>query len=131
MTEKAREKREKLKAISKKAKEIHELILKEGVITVNDMIMTYIYNEKGKLTFKSFKGWKKEGFSVKKGEKAFLLWGQPLGIEKQEEGAKAKPEIKEVGEGEQEEDSFFPVAYVFSSNQVTPISNPKNQTNEN
>jgi hypothetical protein len=48
---------------------------------------------------------------VKKGEKALLLWGEPRKAAKQE---------KTTG-NEKDEFSFFPLAYVFSENQVEKL----------
>lgn len=108
--------REQLKIITKKAKEMHDeaetlaeyernttLVIRLAGMTVNQMIWTYIYNKE---ILKSFNNWRKLGFSIKKGSKAKLLWGQPLDIEK----VKANDEIEEY--------EFYPVAFVFSEKDV-------------
>lgn len=110
MHEKTKAKREKLRNISDVAKKMHNEILQDNVITVNDMIVNYIYDTKSKLQFKTFKSWKKEGFKIKKGSKAYLLWGRPL---------KGKAREKVEKEKSEDEYKFFPLAYIFSSEQVT------------
>ena len=73
---------------------------KDGVIkTVNSELKT-MYAQQGHITLKTYDGWQKEGFQVKKGETALLLWGRP-----QEE-----PEnIDRI---------FFPLSFLFSNLQV-------------
>ena len=45
--------------------------------TVNGLLRFY-YACKGYTNLKTFKEWKKEGFTVRKGEKALLIWGMPV-----------------------------------------------------
>lgn len=107
MNQKMKHKREELKAISAGFK----MLIKEGAIdSVNEGLATY-YAEQGHTTLKTFKQWKEEGFKVKKGSKALLMWGQPKNYNKKEDAPKK--------EGEKEE-QFFPLAYVFSNLQVEP-----------
>lgn len=77
--------------------------------TINQAIVAECYTSKKHHEFKTFKQWSKEGFSVKKGEKAFLVWGRPKEAQEQEAG---KPEPNE------DERTFFPIAFVFSNAQV-------------
>ena len=107
MNEEIKNKREHLKALSAGFK----MLVKEGAIdSVNTGLVQY-YAELGHTTIKSYRRWKEEGFQVKRGSKALLLWGEPKPIHKQEEPPK---------HGEKE-DSFFPLAYVFSNLQVEQI----------
>jgi antirestriction protein ArdC len=115
------EKREKLKDLSSRAKAIKEELLKRCTnpsevlaieeMTVNQIIVNYIYKDDQHLNFDTFKGWIKNGFAVRKGEKAFLLWGR-----------KKQTEVKPNGEERTEELEFFPVTYVFSNAQVEPLN---------
>lgn len=99
------ENRKKLIAISQPAK----VLVKIGKFdTVNEAI-TSIYAEQGHKNLKTFRQWLKEGRPVKKGEKALLLWGEPV----KRRGKKADQEAEEA------KDSFFPICYVFSENQVS------------
>lgn len=108
------EKRERLKILSAQAKEIRELEGKEEK-TINDIIIETFYKDETHQDFKSFKGWIKEGFAVKKGEKAFLVWGRP----KQEN---KNGEVKAVIENEDGENgTFYPVSFIFSNAQVAPL----------
>jgi len=116
------EKREVLKDLSSRAKAIKEELLKKCTtpmevltleeMTVNQIIVNHIYKDDQHLNFDTFKGWLKKGFAVRKGEKAFLLWGR-----------KKQTDIKPNGEERTEELEFFPVTYVFSNVQVDPLKN--------
>lgn len=114
------EKREILKDFSSRAKAIREELLKQckqpeeeeliEAMTINQLIVEHIYTNEQHQKFNTFKGWIKNGFVVKKGEKAFLLWGRK------------KQEIeKPNGEQTTEELDFFPITFVFSNNQVEPL----------
>lgn len=108
MNQEIKNKREELKAISKG----FQMLVKEGAIdSVNTGLAQY-YAEQGHTTLNSYKRWKEQGFQVKKESKALLMWGNPQPIKKQGEQSKPK---------EGEEDTFFPLAYVFSNLQVEPI----------
>ncbi len=58
-------------------------------------------------TFKTFHEWRKEGWKVVKGSKAFLCWGR-----------KRKVKIDKSENDELKEYAFFPLCYLFSNNQV-------------
>lgn len=121
------EKRAQLREISARAKEIKEALLHNAKTTeealqieamcVNDIIINYIYKDDKNKEFHTFKGWLKEGHAVKKGEKAFLVWGRPKAVQDQEKG-------KQPDE-EGDEDTFFPVSYIFSNAQVQGIKKKK------
>lgn len=107
------QKREELKALSAGFK----MLVKEGAIdSVNTGLAQY-YAELGHTTLKSYRGWKKEGFQVKKGSEALLLWGEPKPINRDQQ-TQEKPQ----GTDEEKEEKFFPVAFVFSNLQVTQIN---------
>jgi len=61
----------------------------------------------------TFAGWKKSGYRVKKGSKAFTFWSKPK---------KSKIETQNVKTGEEEEteqeQSFFYICKLFTFNQV-------------
>jgi hypothetical protein len=103
------QKREELKALSAGFK----ILLKEGAIgSVNEGLANY-YAEQGHKILNSYRRWKEEGFQVKKGSKALLMWGEPKQYGKQEEQQATEDENK---------DTWFPLAYVFSNLQVEPIT---------
>lgn len=100
-----RAKREELKTLSQPFK----TLLKEGAInTINEGLRT-VYAGQGHTTLKTLKQWNLEGFQVKKGEHAFLLWGSPVTRPKQE---------PEPTDDDTDESDFFPVCFVFSQYQV-------------
>lgn len=103
MTLEMQQKREQLKAMSRAAK---QLVQAGAFDTVNEAIVA-MYAEQGHTELNSFKGWLDRGFCVRRGEKALLLWGQPH-----------KARNQEPKDGEKDEFSFFPLAYVFSQKQV-------------
>lgn len=110
MTEEMRIKREELKALSAG----YAMLIKEGAIdSVNEGLAMY-YAEQGHKILKSYRRWKEEGFQVKKGSKALLMWGEP----KERKKAEEQPPATKENEKEQ---LFFPLAYVFSNLQVEPI----------
>jgi len=95
-----KENREKLKALSNGVK----ILIKQGVYdSVNEGLADF-YKQNGHQELKKFWDWKKSGKTIKKGEHALLLWGQPRGKKKED--------------SEEDEYSFFPVCYVFSNLQV-------------
>lgn len=102
-------KREQLKQISKIAKKLQEKEYPE--LTINEILLNILYQPKNKkaskLTFDTFNGWREKGMRVKKGEKAYLIWGK-----------KRKALQQESEKDEKEDFNFFPLAFVFSSSQV-------------
>ena len=101
------EKREQLKALSNKLKEGME----EGQ-KLNDLIVEHYKEENPEIEeFNTYNGWRKDGYQVKKGESAFLVWGRPKDIQ---EGEKAEAT-------DEDNETFFPVAFIFSNQQVRPI----------
>ncbi len=91
------ERREQLKKLSAELKPLVE----DGTYkTINTAILAS-YKSETHQTFKSFDEWKSEGFTVKKGEKSFCIWGKPI--------------TRENGEESYE---FFPLLHLFSNAQV-------------
>lgn len=111
MTDKKTEHAEKKKALialSKLAKTIQEMEGDER--NVNAILIEDFYTKGEHQEFKTFHDWKKNGMSVKKGEKAFLIWGR-----------KRQSEKKETPEPQTNEDaefSFYPICYLFSNAQI-------------
>lgn len=100
------QKRDELKKVSAIAKEL----VKGGEFnTINEGIIG-IYTNETHQHFKTLPQWNEAGYKVKRGEKAFLVWGKPKGRKNAE--AKAEPS--------EEESNFFPIAFVFSNAQVEP-----------
>ena len=92
------ERREQLKKFSAEVKPLVE----DGTYkTINGAIIATILRNEQHQTFKSFDEWKAEGFKVKKGEKAFCIWGKPTSVT-----------------NENETYEYFPISYIFSNAQV-------------
>lgn len=71
--------------------------------TVNGLLRFY-YACKGYTNLKTFKEWKKKGFTVRKGEKALLIWGMPVASKAERERIE---ELKKQGREEDAKEDFF------------------------
>lgn len=111
-------KREYLRKLSEKARIIKELNTQEAEspeqaalweeMRINDIIIKEFYTKDGNVEFHLYKQWKELGYQVKKGSKAFVIWGRKRKGQKPIENAK----------GEKDEFKFYPLAYLFSNKQV-------------
>ena len=81
---------------------------------LNYFILNFVYKTNGITEFKKFGEWKQQGATVKRGEKAYPIWGQPIGKQKEDE-AQSKGENYKAS---QEENERYPLCYVFSNLQV-------------
>lgn len=107
MTQEMKIKREELKGISR----VLQQAVKSGMYdSVNEGLVD-MYAKQGHTTLHSFKAWLAEGYVVKKGEKALLLWAQP----------RTAPNKEKIKADDKDEFSFFPLAFVFSQLQVQPL----------
>ena len=80
----------------------------------NELLREY-YAQAGHTELKTFEEWRQAGFYIRKGEKAILLWGHP------KPSRQAKEAAKQAGKPEEEaENDFYPLAYLFSNQQVAP-----------
>ena len=101
------EKKEKLILLSNKLRKF----VKDDVFkTVNEAVLRE-YSNGENLEFHTFKNWIKKGSKVKKGEKAFMIWGKPPKVKKEKEEKNEEAEFS----------NYFPVCYVFSNLQVEKI----------
>jgi hypothetical protein len=120
------QKRIVLSSISRKLRKIKETKIERAKsdaeamywesLRINDMLMMFLYNPRQDKEFKTFHQWKKEGKSVKKGEKAAIIWGQPIAAHK----AKEKQEREQISQQEPNEDTYklFPLCYLFANSQT-------------
>lgn len=122
----AKQRRLVLSSMSRKARTLRELKPEFGEMTINQILMLTVYNRKGNLTFKKFREWKEDGYTIKKGEKGFMLWAQPLKAQKDESKEATEPQNEEGNENSE----FFPVCYLFSNEQVIKPE-PKEKRQEN
>lgn len=114
------QKREELKALSAPFK----ILIKEGAIgSINEGLATY-YASLGHTTLNSYNKWKEQGFQVKKNSKALLFWGEPKPFSK---GVEIKtPHTPPKKDAKEDDDpTFFPLAYLFSNLQVEAIETPQ------
>ena len=112
------------------AKSIEQAMFFEGQ-PLNYFILKYVYApaEEGTTDFKKFNEWKNEGYTIKKGSKAFPVWSQPTKREKKEQDGENEPAptpaLMENANGTGEEDNTrhererFNMCYLFSNLQVT------------
>ena len=113
---------------SEEAREIKERMINDAPtenaaihfskLPINYYLLNFVYKAEGITEFKKFNEWKNESATVIKGSKAFPIWGQPVGAQKEEE-AKSKGETYTATE---EENRHFPICYVFSNLQVRPTA---------
>lgn len=82
--------------------------------TVNGLLRFH-YACSGYTNLKTFKEWKEAGCTVRKGEKALLIWGTPV-VSKAEK--QRIEELKKQGREEEAKDDFFPLCYLFAECQV-------------
>ncbi len=116
-------KRAQLIALSNEAKEIRNDMAEAAETenealfwasrTVNYMLLNHMYDTEGAEEFNTFKQWKEQGATIKKGSKAFLVWGQPIGKQRAQEAQQKGQEAPE-----EDEYRFFPICYLFSDKQV-------------
>lgn len=101
-------KRAELKTLSNGIK----LLVKEGKYdTINEGLIE-LYAKNGHTNLKTLRQWNEQNMSVKKGEKALLLWGTPKKTEKKDE--------QKGPDGEGKDMEFYPLCFVFSQSQVQP-----------
>ena len=106
-----RERRQALRDLSNELKSLAQLNGKEA--HVNELLREF-YAGSGHTELKTFEQWKAQGYFVRKGEKALLLWGKPKASKN------AIQEATEQGKSEEDADTdFYPLAYLFSKQQVT------------
>jgi antirestriction protein ArdC len=89
--------------------QVLRMMVKEGAIdSVNEGLKDMYIEENPNIDeFKTFHQWKEEGATVRKGEKAFLIWGQPRHVEQVPEGSTEPEEFK-----------YWPICYLFANTQV-------------
>ena len=99
------ENRKKLIALSQGIRQL----VKEGVYdTVNEGLKEFYTDENPEIEeFNTFHQWKEQSFTIEKGSKALLFWGQPRKAQQVPEGT-----------DEPEEYKYWPICYLFANTQV-------------
>jgi hypothetical protein len=110
------ENRRKLISLSEAARLVQEAEAPD--MSINEILIQEFYSNDEHQEFNTFWEWKKQGYSVMKGEKAFLVWGRKKKANDKEQGEEPKPEDKSNY-------SFFPLCYLFSNAQVEPLKTNK------
>lgn len=88
---------------------VKPLMEAEGFSTVNEAIIEKVYKEDGNHSeFKTFNQWRSMGYKIKKGSKAFTVWGKPT------QGQRVKNDEADVYD-------WFPICFLFSDKQVELI----------
>ncbi len=116
MTDKQEEHKAKKSALiklSKQAKEIQEI--EDEPRNINAILIEDFYQKGDHKEFNTFQEWIKQGQRVKKGEKAFLVWGRKRKNNQDQPSAEPKTE-------EEKQFSFYPLCYLFSNAQVQQLN---------
>ena len=112
MTDKQEQQKAKKSALiklSKQAKEIQEI--EDEPRNINAILIDDFYTDSQNKEFNTFQEWIKKGQQVKKGEKAFLVWGRKRKNNQDQPTAEPKTEAEK-------QFSFYPLCYLFSNAQV-------------
>jgi hypothetical protein len=95
--------------LSKQAKEIQEI--EDEPRNINSILIDDFYTDSQNKEFNTFQEWIKKGQQVKKGEKAFLVWGRKRKNNQDQPTTEPKTEAEK-------QFSFYPLCYLFSNAQV-------------
>ena len=111
---------------------------------LNYFILNFVYApaEEGTTEFKKFNEWKSEGYTIKKGSKAFPVWSQPTSRDKKKEqdgetASAPAPAMMENANGEDNGEESrsgrerFNMCYLFSNLQVIRREPAATQPTEN
>lgn len=91
------------------------LIEMEEVESVNEgLIMMYEQENPQIEEFNTFAQWKLKGYTIQKGAKSFLVWGQPRQVSQIPEGSEEAEDYK-----------YWPLCYLFADTQVFKPTRPE------
>ncbi len=123
----AQERRDWLRGISAQfqaKQELMELMGVEPIPTINEMLHEYYRKENEITELNTFDQWKKKGYSVRRGEKAYLFWGKPrrketeeLTDEAKEQGVTIENATPEQLKKTSSKDEYYPLCYLFDISQ--------------
>ena len=90
--------------------------------SVNELLTDLYSNQARASEWDTFKGWKKRGYYVARGERGFAVWSRPIKADEAEtdtgtDTATGATDAGESGETKPERESFY-VAYIFCAAQV-------------
>lgn len=137
---KLQEKRAILVALSQQAKQLRQDKINNAQTTeeaafwssrtINYMLLNHIYKSES-VRFETFKEWKAQGATIKKGAKATIIWGQPRqGVATIEQKLQKDPHSVPVDDIAVEEYEFFPLCYLFSEDDVYFTNAEQDSTHE-
>lgn len=92
------------------SEDVAKLVEQGEFENINSALIGKLYLNDENTDFKTYKQWAKDGYQVRKGSNAFLVWGKPK--------EKQKPEEQTTPEDENTKDKFFPLCFLFSNAQV-------------
>ena len=125
--EDAKQKRTVLISLSQKARKVRDERVRKSETeeeaiywstrTVNEMLFKILYKKGEAQEFKTFWQWKEEEKTIKKGEHAYLIWGQPIKARTKKE-EKPTPATTEGNPQTEDEFKYWPICYLFSNLQV-------------
>lgn len=104
--------------------ETEQQLLFWSSIRINDIIAGWYRETSGATEFRTFAQWKADGYNIKKGSKAFILWSKKKSVTKPGEATEKNTEPSEETAYE-----FFPIAYLFSDLQVEKVQKGGNNAN--
>lgn len=133
---KANPNREKLLLLSADAKALKDRMIQEAETTedsfwwaaqtINSILLKYFYKVPKDMELGTFHQWKAKGCTIKKGEKALVIWGQPLKAQRANEAeAKGQPSPEEDTEGD-----YFPMCFLFRADQVLTLEEIESERNQ-
>ena len=99
--------------------ETEEQALSIALMTINDILLMNYSKDTGAAVFRTFKAWKDLGYTVRKKETAFRIWGCPI---------KAKKESTQEESEEEQAFRMFPMCCVFSNLQVEQLESDEDHT---
>jgi len=90
---------------------------------VNSLLISYYLDSLPRgAELQSFFTWKKRGYSIKRGSVGFMVWGRP----------RVKGDFKKLADNDTENKlKYFPISYLFSSEQVEKKEEQKIKTEQN
>lgn len=103
--------------------ETEQQLLFWSSIRINDIIAGWYRETSGATEFRTFAQWKADGYNIKKGSKAFILWSKKKSVTKPGEATENNTEPTETAY------EFFPIAYLFSNLQVEKAEKGGNNAN--
>ena len=113
-----KENRETLKALSLQVK---PLVNSGQYDFINEALIDCFYKQDGHEEFNTLPQWNKKGYRIKRGSRAFVVWGSPKEMSKEQQAEQQAAE----SEGDEEKENFWPLCYLFSNLQVEPAQERK------